>query len=359
MAIDLVSIVTQFLTPETVQKLSYSIGADGSQVQAAIGAAVPALLAGFAGTATHGGAQKVADAVNQQSGSLDQLTGSLGAGAGSIADTGSKMLGSLIGTNGQTAIASAVAKFSGMGQSVATALLGALAPIVLGVIGKQAGPKGFDASSLKNLFEAQKPNIANAMPTRFAGLLQDNGILDAVSDTTAAATSAAKSTARSASTAASNSSRWLYWLVPLVILVGFFWYLASRGQPDTASVPPPATSTNLVNAQNLTIGGIDVGKAVGDNLTMLRSTLEGVTDTASAQAALPRLTTVTNGFDQVSTALGSASAEQKAAVAAMAGPLVTAIQPLIDQVLAIPGVGDVLKPAIDGLKAKLATLTTA
>ena len=62
MAVDLVSTITQFITPDTVQKIASSVGADGREVQTAIAGAVPALLAGFAGTASHGGAQKVADA---------------------------------------------------------------------------------------------------------------------------------------------------------------------------------------------------------------------------------------------------------------------------------------------------------
>lgn len=362
MAMDLVSLVSQFLTPETVQKLSSSIGADGTQVQSAIGAAVPALLAGLAGTTTHGGAQKVADAVNQQTGTLDQLAGAFSGGAGSLADTGGKLLGSLLGPNGLTAISSAVAKFSGLGQGVVTALLGTLMPIVLGVIGKQAGSKGVDASSLTQLFETQKTNITNAMPTRLTGLLQGSGVLDAVDDTAnaakAAAASAARNTGAAATKAASSSTRWLYWLVPLLILAGLFWFLTRPQQPDRTVVPATTTTTNATVAPNLTIGGIDVAKTLGDNLTTLKSTLEGVTDVASAQAALPRLTDLTAGIDQVTGVLGQASAAQKTAVAGLVAPILTTLTPIFDKVLAIPGVGDVLKPAIDGITAKLATIAT-
>lgn len=358
MALDLVSLVSQFLTPETVQKLSSSIGADGSQVQAAIGAAVPALLAGLAGTAAHGGAQKLADAVNQQAGALDQFSSALSGGAGNLAASGGNLLGSLLGPSGQTALAAAISKFSGLGQGVATTLLGTLMPIVLGVIGKQAGPRGFDASGLTQLFETQKASITRAMPTRLTGLLEGTGVLEAVEDTAgaarAAAGSAARATSEAASGTASGSARWLYWLVPLLIIAGFFWFMTRPQQPERFVVP--ATTSNATGAAGLTIGGIDVGKALGANLATLKTTLEGVTDAASAQAALPRLTEVATGIDQVTGALGQASAEQKAAVAGLVAPLLTTLTPLIDKVLAIPGVGEVLKPALDALTARLSGL---
>ncbi|MDC9822864.1 DUF937 domain-containing protein [Devosia sp. ZB163] len=374
MASDLVSTVSQFLTPDMVQKIAASVGGDGQQVQSAIGAAVPALLAGFAGTATHGGAQKIADAVQQQSTALDDIGGLLGGGQNSLTESGTRLVGSLLGSNAQSGISLAIAKFSGLGQGAATALMGALAPIVLGMIGKQVGPRGIDAASVSNLLESQKSNIAHAMPSRLGNLLEGSGVienLDAAADqvrgatasATRTASSAASSGTRSASAAVDTGSgmRWLYWLIPLLAILGLLWYFLGRPtQPvtTTTQAPPAATSTNVTTAPNLTIGGIDVGREISTQLGTLRTTMEGVTDAASAQAALPRLESVSTALTPVVSAIGQATTEQKAAVTSMVAPLLQTINPMIDRVMAIPGVSDVLKPTVDTLKTKLTALAS-
>ena len=79
MAIDLVSLIKQFLTPDMVQKLAAALGLDATQTQTAIGGAIPALLAGITGAAAQpGGAQKLADAANQQASGFDGLADMLG-----------------------------------------------------------------------------------------------------------------------------------------------------------------------------------------------------------------------------------------------------------------------------------------
>ena len=127
---------------------------------------------------------------------------------------------------------------------------------------------------------------------------------------------------------------------------------------STTQAPPAATSTNVTTAPNLTIGGIDVGREISTQLGTLRTTMEGVTDAASAQAALPRLESVSTALTPVVSAIGQATTEQKAAVTSMVAPLMQTINPMIDRVMAIPGVGDVLKPAVDTLKTKLTALAS-
>ena len=66
---------------------------------------------------------------------------------------------------------------------------------------------------------------------------------------------------------------------------------------------------------------------------------------------------ISGGFDKVSSTAGQLSAEQKAALSALVGPMMPTLNGLFDKVLAIPGVSDTLKPTIDALKAKLAGLS--
>jgi len=53
MAINLVSLITQFLTPDMIARIASALGVDRNNTQTAIGAAVPGLLAGLTGVAAH------------------------------------------------------------------------------------------------------------------------------------------------------------------------------------------------------------------------------------------------------------------------------------------------------------------
>jgi hypothetical protein len=108
---------------------------------------------------------------------------------------------------------------------------------------------------------------------------------------------------------------------------------------------------------SLTVGGLDIRKEVTDSITNLRTTLTGITDASSAQAALPKLREVTAQIDKVDGLLGQLSPEQRKVLAGVVNPLMPPLNQLFDKVLAIPGVAELLKPTIDALRAKLAVLT--
>jgi hypothetical protein len=110
-------------------------------------------------------------------------------------------------------------------------------------------------------------------------------------------------------------------------------------------------------AQNLMVGGVDVSKQVTDGIANLRSTLAGVTDAASAEAALPKLRNITAQIDQVDELIGRMTPEQRKLLAGIVSPLMPTLNQLFDKVLAIPGVSEVLKPTIELIKAKLAMLS--
>ena len=92
-------------------------------------------------------------------------------------------------------------------------------------------------------------------------------------------------------------------------------------------------------------------------ITNLRTTLTGITDAASARAALPKLQEVTAQIDKVDGLLGQLSPEQRKVLAGVVNPRMLSLNQLFDKVFAIPGVAELLKPAIDALRAKLAALS--
>jgi len=361
-AINLVSLIMQFLTPDMIGRIASALGLDRNSTQTAIGAAVPGLLAGLSGVATQpGGAQKLVDAVRQQSGALGSFANMIGAsGQSSLIEKGSQILSSLLGGRDQTALAGAIGKYAGLGQSASGSLLGMLAPIVMGTIGQQQGTRSLDAGAITSLLSSQKDNIVAALPAGFANLLGGTGLLDSLGGAARTATAAAGQTARVTTSATraigdtgqrAVSLNWLYWLIPLLAIVALLIYFFARPaeqvvQPSVPTIP------------SLTVGGLDIGKQVTDSITNLRTTLTGITDAASAQAALPKLREVTTQIDKVDGLLGQLSPEQRKVLAGMVNPLMPSLNQLFDKVLAIPGVAELLKPTIDALRAKLAMLTT-
>jgi hypothetical protein len=363
---NLVSLIMQFLTPDVIGRIATALGFDRNKAQAAISAAVPGLLAALGGVAAQsGGAQKLADAARQQTSTLEDLTRMLGTGEhGALVDKGSQLLSSLLGPNND-AISGAVAKFTGVGQGGISSLLGMLAPAIMGTIAKQQGGRPLDASGIASLFAGQKDNIAAALPAGFGKLLAGTGLLDSLGGAAKAATSTAGQTVqaaasasrgavdsaqRAAATAPSFSTNWRYWVIPLVIVAAALIYFFSR---STEQAVKEAATT----AQTLTVGGVDIGKQVGEGIASLRTTLDGVTDAASAQSALPKMQEVTAQIDKIGGMLGQLSPDQRKVIAGLVSPAMPALNQLFDKALAIPGVAEVLKPTIDALKTKLAQLT--
>src|SRR5499427_8173113 len=361
MAVNLVSLIMQFLTPDMIGRIASALGLDHTNTQTAIGAAVPGLLAGLSGVAAQpGGAQKLVEAARQQTGALGSFAKMIGAsGQSSLIDKGSQILSSLLGGPDQTALTGAVGKYAGLGQGASGSLLGMLAPIVMGTIGQQQGTRSLDAGAITSLLSSQKDNIAAALPAGFANLLGGTGLLDSLGgaartatagQTARVTTSAARAIGDTGQRAAAVSLNWLYWLIPLLAILAVLIYLFAKPAEQVAQ-------QGVTAVQGLTVGGLDIGKQVTDSISNLRTTLAGITDAASAQAALPKLREVTAQIDKVDGLLGQLSPEQRKVLAGMVNPLMPSLNQLIDKVLAIPGVAELLKPTIDALRAKLAVLT--
>jgi Bacterial protein of unknown function (DUF937) len=399
MATNLVSLIMQFLTPDIVARIAATLGLGRTEAQAGISAAVPALLAAFSGVADKpGGSQILSDAIKNQSGVLDNVMSMVGGGSpSSLVDKGSNMLASLLGSHDQSALAGAVGKFAGIGQSTGSSLIGMLGPVIMGVIGKQIGSRSLDAGSVSGLLASQKEQIAQALPQGFGRLLGGTGILDSLDGAAETAAAAASQAGRAANAAAaqvgSSASRsagyaghqaraaasatpsWIYWAIPALVVAGLLFYLFGRDTEQVAqTTTPPVTQTKQVTegmaprdqvtprmapaTQSIMVGGVDIGKQLGDNFSNLRTSLAGITDVESARAALPKLQEATAAIDKVNGMVPQLSAEQRLSVSGLVTPAMAAINQMFEKVLAIPGVGDVLKPTVDNLKTKLADLSS-
>ena len=124
------------------------IGADPAQTQAAISAALPALLAGLQGQATPGSGLQQAIEQDHDGSILDDLPGYLQGTANLSPRTtnGEGIVNHVFGGQ-QQEVARALSSKSGLDMGTIMQLLPLLAPIVMGMLGKQARAGSADPSS--------------------------------------------------------------------------------------------------------------------------------------------------------------------------------------------------------------------
>jgi hypothetical protein len=372
MATNLVSYMMQFLTPEMVGRIAAALGLNRGDAQSGVSAGVPALLAAFSGLADKpGGAQSLVNTIKQQSGVLDNFASMVGGtNQSSFIERGSSLLTSLLGTHDQAALTGAVARFSGLGQNRATSLLGMLTPLVMGLIGRHIGARGVDSGSLTSLLASQREQIAQAMPAGMGEALDRAGVGTGLESARAPAAQAARPTASTspasaarpvtdtrAPGAATSSSNWVYWAIPLLLLGGLLQYLFGPGphRQQQAMQQPPTPEVTAAN-KSVIVDGVDVKNTLGDSMSDVRTSLQGVTDVDTARGALPKLDAAKNQIDKVSGLAGQLTQDQRKTIASVVAPALPVIDQLSNKVLDMPGVGDVLRPTLDPVKTKLAEL---
>ena len=172
---NIVSAVSKSLTPDLVAKMASAAGvSDGATAQKAVGAAIPAILSSLAALVLKpGGERQLADAVAKQSPNTPESLANTVGGSGQPASAGENLLSSLLGGSSFGSLASVIGKFTGLGEGAMRSILGMLTPVILGVLGREAGA---GASGLKQLLTSQKDNFAAAMPAGLSNLLQAGGL---------------------------------------------------------------------------------------------------------------------------------------------------------------------------------------
>jgi Bacterial protein of unknown function (DUF937) len=356
MAANLTSVVMQFLTPEVIAQIASFLGLDKAATQKAAGGAVPALLASLSDlTTTPAGTSQLSKLLSQQAGSPADILRN--ASAQGLAETGSSMLSGLFGGRTLDAMAQAVGKFAGTGDSGGKLLLSALGPIVLGALGQQQRNSGLDANGLASLLRSQKDQFVAAIPPGLADQLGAKGLIDGISSASGRVSTAAS---RAADAATNTAAQWPYWLAALVVLGGLGWYAIQRQTPETVAMQPAptrqVTGTVGVAPADLNVDGVNLANQFNSSIDTLKSALPRITDAASAQANLSKIGDVTQQLNDISARAAKLSPEGRSALAKLivaAGP---SIHQMCDKVLAIPGVGPVAKPAIDDLQARLDAL---
>lgn len=368
MSTNLISVISQALTPNLISSIANALGLDAGAIEKAIRAAVPGFLSALVGVVTKpDGARQLANAVASPA---VAKAASIESGAQASADAATSQLSSLLGGNTLSALTSAVGKFAGMGEGSAKGLMAMLGPLVLNVLGKEQQKSGLDASGLADLLISQKDSFAAALPAGVSNLLSGSGIMESIRgaraataaayDDAAARTSAGMSYAAQTATKPS-SMHWAYWAIPLVAAIALLWYfLAGTSTTEVVEiiVPPERQTTGV--APNITMSDLEAGRQVtlaATAIDRIEASLRGITDRATAQAAATRIQELTGQLDRISVLTSRMSPERRAAIANLIKEARPKVDQLIEKASAIPGVNEAVKPSIDALRTKLDSMT--
>jgi hypothetical protein len=381
MASNLIALLERLLgSGDVLSRLGALIGASPEKTKATIGSAVPALLAGLVGVAQDPeGRKRLAAQVQDQDPSLlDDLTG---AGETSLINSGSRALSSLFGQDKVEGLTGAISGFTGLDRNSTGPLLGALAPVVMGVLGREQRAQGLDAQGLARMLGDQKEQIAAALPSGLAGALGATGLLDGVADRlgqgagraaqagqaavagAGGAAGAATSHATGAVAAARRSNgsplRWVIAAVAAlaVLWIGYQWLFRGDQMQEAADKAGQAATQVGESAKNLMVGDVDIGQEVTGWFDGASAALNDVTDTASAEAALPKLNELGESLDKVGGLVEQLPAEGKSALAALVAAALPKLEALVAKASEVPGVADLIKPVADPMLAKLRAMT--
>jgi hypothetical protein len=255
MAINLVGLVTQFLTPQLIGSLARALGVNEAVAQKVVAAAVPAILASLGtAAAAPGGAQKVSDAIsNSDPDILTKITQAASGGNARFLNEGATLLSGLLGGGGLTSLVGAVSQYSGAAHPATQSLLGAVTQAAVGTIGQQDPSNWSDPSAILSLLNGQKSAISAALPAEVSKALGASGLLASLGTAAAAATRTATSTVSSAATAASSAASstassaarsvqaatpsssgfpmWAIILIVVVVLLAIWWFMTQNQKP--------------------------------------------------------------------------------------------------------------------------------
>jgi hypothetical protein len=329
----LLTTISNMVKPVIVDRIAAALGINSGLARTAINVALPAILGAFASkAATPSGASALQSAVGNANpnlfGSLESmLTGNQ---RDSFMAQSNDTLNGLLGGSTASQLVNSISGKAGLGSAAAASLVPVVSQLALSGLAKTAG--GTDGAGLARMLTDEARSFGANTPTHMPAASGTSGGMGNI----------------------------LWWAIPAIVVLGGLWYfLSSPSTAPTTTTEQTQTTPEQAPAQSagLNVDGVDVGKSLNDVIGGLTTTIGTVTDATSAQAALPKLQELGTTVDQVVAVSAKFTPEQKTAVGGIISAALPAAKAAADKALAANGVGDVLKPVVDGLFAKLEGLT--
>ena len=158
------------------------------------------------------------------------------------------------------------------------------------------------------------------------------------------------------------SRSWWRWILAAVAAVALAWWFfgPTKVAKQTETMPVKQTETTPAPVvRNYSVDGVDLKSSLESALAGLKANLQGVSDAGSANGVLPQLQKGAAEFDKIRELAPKLPTDSKSALAALVAAARPTLDELFNKVLAIPGVSDIAKPAIDALRTKLDALSKA
>ena len=156
---------------------------------------------------------------------------------------------------------------------------------------------------------------------------------------------------------------WIPWVVSIALLSGLWWLVhgekVTRDHATVAIPAEPPASTTLATTAVMPdiVGRTDAGKSILSILEETRGAVSSVRDAATAQAAVPRLQDIVGKLDRASVLAGQLGPDSRRALGTYLNSQTSLMKTAASNVLAVPGVGQILKPVLDQVIGRLETLT--
>jgi hypothetical protein len=128
---------------------------------------------------------------------------------------------------------------------------------------------------------------------------------------------------------------------------------AEQATDEAAEETAEAAEELAQSSAALVVGDIDLGKELTGVVDRTSDALSGITDVASAEAALPALNEARTKLDDLTPTVEQLPENAKTTLASAVGGMLPELRTLVDQVNGIEGVGEVVKPAVEPIMAKL------
>ncbi|MFM8261243.1 MAG: DUF937 domain-containing protein [Pirellula sp.] len=386
MEINLMDLVkTAINTSGVADQIGSAVGLEKSKTNSAIEAAIPVLLGGLVKKAlTPAGASELSNIFKKQDAEpsiLDDLGSLVSGGASSkLLGLGTSLLPMLLGSS-QASIVSVLMKLLGLGDKSVLGLLGSLAPIVMGVVGKQAKSSGgFDPSVLTNLLGSQNNLLGSVLPNELKGVMGLADLGKAASDAVSGAARTATQTAQRTAAQAAPASNPLGWLLPLLALAGLgflawnFGLFGGGKKVEPAKVPTPTPgqvspevaevdmpTPELPKVPELPKLELPGGISIDDLKAKLTGSFDGISDILgsikdvdTANAAKSKLEEATKayadlGMDKMPEAANSI-------LGPFLKPYFGKVGELLNTLYAIPGVKEIVEPIIGPMVSSVSKL---
>jgi hypothetical protein len=354
MPLDIMKMAAGAVTPMLAAKVAGAVGVPEGVVRKVMAVGVPVILASLLKRgSTAGGVESISATLGSLGNNpLDGLGKAAGGDASRIsaaAQSGSDMLGSLIGSGTSSALAKTLAAYAGIDEKAAGPMLGLASTTALGGLKTAADEQGLTPAGVMRLLGSQKDQLDAAIPPDLGRMLSSAGIVPQ----SANVGSAPRAATPAAPVAAPSGDR-LKWVAGIAAVAVVAWlgsqFFGSKPDPVITAATEASAAVNA-----LVVDGVNIGESVQGVVTTLTSTLGSVTDAASADAAVKPLTDAETTLVGLEAAIGNLSGEGRTALATLVGGTLPTLKTSADALLADSAIGPILKPVLNSIVGRLAS----